>query len=460
MSIQITSTMIKRLLSKIPRPAALEPGLIEVLRYFSAIELIITSAALMVSIYISTTINNLSMTVVPLDMLLGILRGSWMLLYLSPCNQWLRHKLGHAYLPLAIWVTVIELMARQRLWYILTIGLEPTLHFNIYPVMVDNVSGIVPMLAMIEWQVAPALAVLLILMSWQYDFKRVLVLCTLTGAVDIFFPVPYSKLAMVSVTSNFAVPMTTIGVLMRSATFLTAGYIITELMKVQRKQRKELTEANVKLASYAAMIESLAISRERNRLARELHDTLAHTLSASSVQLEAVNSLWDTDSKKAHAILQQSLSATRAGLTETRRALAALRASPLEDLGLLLALRELAATTEARCGCKIELDLPEQVAELPVEIEQAVYRVAQETFENIARHAQARQVALRFRCVDGSIQLEINDDGVGFMPQGVDQGRSFGLRGMMERVRALGGLLDIHSQPGKGTNIRLQLKVA
>src|SRR4029078_5838718 len=109
-------------------------------------------------------------------------------------------------------------------------------------------------------------------------------------------------------------------------------------------------EANAKLVDYASTNEQLAVTRERNRVARDMHDTLAHTLSAVSVQLEAADSVWDSQPQQAHELLQKSLASARAGLGETRRAVRALRASPLDDLGLGLALRDLAESTADRAG--------------------------------------------------------------------------------------------------------------
>src|SRR5439155_20678930 len=128
---------------------------------------------------------------------------------------------------------------------------------------------------------------------------------------------------------------------------------------------------------HAGTLESLAVSRERNRMARELHDTLAHTLSGLSVQLETVEAYWDVEPRTAHAMLDRALEATRDGLQETRRALKALRASPLDDLGLGLALRRMAESAVARANIELDLEIPEQVPPLAPDVEHCIYRVAQ-----------------------------------------------------------------------------------
>ncbi|MEL6152295.1 MAG: sensor histidine kinase, partial [Chloroflexota bacterium] len=241
--------------------------------------------------------------------------------------------------------------------------------------------------------------------------------------------------------------------------FMMIGYLITRLVEAQRQHRRELMEARSKVANYAAMVENLAITRERNRMAREMHDTLAHTLSATSVQLEAVNSLWDADEQKAQSMLQRALGTTRNGLTETRRALQDMRASPLEELGLVLAIKELGETTQVRCGSAVTLNVPEKIEELSFEIEQTVYRVTQEALENAVRHANAKNVTVNVQQIDDRLRVEICDDGRGFDMATVDMNGHYGLKGMMERVDALGGDLQIDSKPDYGTQVRLMMRV-
>jgi signal transduction histidine kinase len=236
---------------------------------------------------------------------------------------------------------------------------------------------------------------------------------------------------------------------------LLIGYMITRIMTTQRQQRPSLAEANTKLARYAATLEQLATTRERNRLARELHGTLAHTLSAVAVEQEAVSALWDADPAQARAMLEQSLSATRIGLAETRRALQALRSSPLEDFGLALAIRQEAESVAARANLALDLHIPERLDNLPPDVEQCIYRVAQEALANVAHHAQARRVKLNLLREDGRLVLSVSDDGCGFDPDTVDTEYHLGIRGMRERAKMVGGILSIDSEPGQGVTVRL-----
>jgi signal transduction histidine kinase len=116
-----------------------------------------------------------------------------------------------------------------------------------------------------------------------------------------------------------------LGSFARSGIFVIVGWIENRLVMLQRSQQEQLVEANQKLREYALASEKLAQTQERNRLARELHDTLAHTLSSLSVQLEAIKALFDRDPAEARKMLSRTLENTKSGLADTRRALVDLR---------------------------------------------------------------------------------------------------------------------------------------
>lgn len=293
------------------------------------------------------------------------------------------------------------------------------------------------------------LLVPLILVGWQYNFRAVLVYCVGTGALDAIL-----SLSIVSQDNLWSLLEV---IQIRSIFYMLIGYIIVQLVTAQRQQRQALVQANTQLAQYATTLEQLAVSRERNRLAGELHDTLAHTLSGTAVQLEAVKTVWETDPAQARAMLEQSSKAIRTGLTETRRALQALRAAPLEELGLVLAVHELAESAARRTGARLDWQGPEQIDKLAPVVEQGVYRVAQEALANVAAHALAHQLSVQWRRHNGQLTLQIADDGCGFDLYGVDTGRHFGLKGMRERADMIGAVLKVDSQPGQGTTVCLTI---
>ena len=254
--------------------------------------------------------------------------------------------------------------------------------------------------------------------------------------------------------------------ILQAVTMVLAGSVTATLATVQAAQRADLSEAyqrqaaaNARLQQHAATLEKLATSRERNRLARELHDTLAHSLSAVTLQIEAVRALWPTQPEKAQRILAQADETARTGLAEARRALQALRASPLEDLGLAQAVRELAETAAARTGAELAIHIPESVAgELSDSVEQGVYRIAQESLENVVRHAGARQIELELRETDAALILTVQDDGQGIETDAL-AGQSeerMGILGMRERAALIGGQLEIRSEAGAGTRVILK----
>jgi signal transduction histidine kinase len=300
------------------------------------------------------------------------------------------------------------------------------------------------------WQLVVVLFLPLVLMAWQYDFHWVLRFSAGTALLDVGL-----TLLAASAGSWAGIHLLLSIISMRTVLYIIVGYMITRLVTAQREQRQALGQANTRLTHYAGTLEQLSISRERNRLARELHDTLAHTLSGLAVQLEAVDAAWETNSTVAHTLLEQSITATRSGLTETRRALRALRASPLEDLGLSLAIRHLAESLAGRTGLSLDLRLPDDQDNLSPPVEQCVYRVAQESLANIDRHAGARRVGVRLEHTNHHLTLTIVDDGQGFGPDNANTENHFGLKGMEERAAMVGGTLKVETQPGAGTSICL-----
>ena len=166
----------------------------------------------------------------------------------------------------------------------------------------------------------PLLFMSLILTAWQYGWRAVILFSSGISlfmlGLHLFFFRPGG--------ASLMPPLTVL--LIQFISFLVVGYFISTLIKRLKQQQDSLAQANAQLTDYAATLEELTISRERNRMARELHDTLAHSLSALSVQLETVKAYWDVDSAAAQQMLDKSLTATRSGLQETRRALKSLRA--------------------------------------------------------------------------------------------------------------------------------------
>lgn len=292
----------------------------------------------------------------------------------------------------------------------------------------------------------------LMVAAWLYPWKYLILFALGTAGLEILIleilPRPLNEEAYQAVVFIAIV---------RSVSFLVVGYFTNQLVHRLQEQQDKLAQANVQLTLYATTLEKLTISRERNRLARELHDTLAHTLSGLSVQLETASAYWDVKPETARQLLAQSLVVTRSGLDETRRALKALRASPLDDLGLWLALRTLAEAAAERGKLHLELDLPPKQPALAPDVEQCIYRVAQEALENVLTHANAQNLSVRMELQGEEVCLTVQDDGLGLDLEQAEQVGHYGLAGMRERAELAGGQMEIDSQPGKGMCVRLRL---
>ncbi len=303
------------------------------------------------------------------------------------------------------------------------------------------------------WLIFPFLSIPLILMAWQYSYREVVWFCVSTAMLDL-------GLVMISHQDR---PFHTFysggSVLTRTLFFLVIGKVVSTLMEAQRSQRRQLARANRRLVRYASTIEQLSVTRERNRLAQEMHDTLAHTLSALAVELDALSTVWTPEASRARRILDHALSTTRNGLDETRRALRDMRASPLEDLGLARAVRNLARNTADRCGLQLTLKGSEDFGDLPPEVEHTYYRVAQEALENVVRHADADALVAGLEWQDHQLVLTIQDDGKGLPDAMFRDPSHFGLRGMCERADFIGGDLTIRSDPDEGTTIVLRTEI-
>ncbi len=222
---------------------------------------------------------------------------------------------------------------------------------------------------------------------------------------------------------------------------------------------EELQMAHRQLREQATQAEELAISRERNRLAREVHDTLGHRLTVAAVQLEGAQKLISRNPDKAAGMIGTVREQVVEGLSELRQTVAALRAPLEDDLSLPKALTRLVAQFEQATGIPTQLELSDRPFDLPTEYRQALYRTVQEALTNIQKHAQAHAVTVHLTPCDASgrnaWQVSVEDDGVGIDPQEMDRG--FGLHGLRERADQLNGCLAVETSPVGGTRITLNL---
>ena len=348
-------------------------------------------------------------------------------------SGWLPKKSGWMAPLLAALITIAPILVNY------------TANIHLPPAPLSNLEGMV-------LRQLPVLFIALVLVAWCYDLLTILLYSLGTNLLEIGIVIGFALLDGERLTALFFI------VLIRTVCLIVVGIFVNQLITRLRAQQESLRTANLQLAHYASTLEDLTISRERNRMSRELHDTVVHTLSGLSVQLETTQAYLDVQPETARNLLEQSLEATRSGLQETRRALKALRASPLDDLGLVQAIRTMADTAAQRARFAVQLTLPEHDPVLSPDVEQCLYRVAQEAVENVVHHANALQVGVRLSVKERGIELLIQDDGIGFNPDRGRQPGHFGLEGMRERARLAGGDLAITSIPGGGTTIRLVIE--
>jgi signal transduction histidine kinase len=243
--------------------------------------------------------------------------------------------------------------------------------------------------------------------------------------------------------------------------------LFVEAVATQSERRREmiaeLERARAENAELLAQVRQAAVLGERQRLAREIHDTLAQGLTGIVTQLEAAEAALPDRPQAARGHLDAARRLARESLGEARRSVQALRPGPLEDGRLVDALTDVASAWSGGSGVPAVVTCVGEARPLPSETEVTLLRVAQEALANAGRHARASAVALTLAFGDGQVSLDVTDDGVGFdpavPPAGNGSGGGFGLTAMRERVAALQGSLDVESGPGQGTTIVATLPV-
>jgi signal transduction histidine kinase len=202
--------------------------------------------------------------------------------------------------------------------------------------------------------------------------------------------------------------------------------------------------------------EELLILEERNRIAREMHDGLAQTLTQIRNRCEYVTRILHVDQGRATTELEQVRADLKQSVTEVVRMINALRPLTLDELGLDGALRKLAEEFTIAGRLRIELDLPAEDPHLPPQIELTIFRVAQEALNNVVRHSGADSCWLTLHLTPGQILFSVQDNGTGFgLAPGIPllDGPHRGLTHIRERIRELGGILTVISTPGGGTQL-------
>lgn len=231
----------------------------------------------------------------------------------------------------------------------------------------------------------------------------------------------------------------------------------------QRAGNARLAASRAELRRLVAALDS-AQESERGRIARELHDDLQQTLAAIRMDAAAARDKLAPDPAAASALLAGVDALASAAIVSTRRIVNDLQPRMLEDLGLVAALEALVRQFSQRSGIACQLEARDDLNHAALDsasTQAALYRVVQEALNNVLKHARASAVQIRLEgTADGDLALRVSDNGQGMQSCDRDKPQSFGLLGMQERVRALGGVLHIDSEPGAGTVIEVRVPVA
>ena len=232
---------------------------------------------------------------------------------------------------------------------------------------------------------------------------------------------------------------------------------VQRLQAQLRQQNERLQVAETELSRALTQerllnekIAEMTTLEERNRIARDIHDSLGHALVALNIQIEAALTLWDTNPDKACESLKEAKQLGSEALTAVRTSVADMRADTLrgELLGQAMEtlIQEFRLATQITPSVHLDLSFP-----FPRDVNMVVYRIVQEGFTNICKHAEATVVSLILQTTTNELILNLTDNGNGFCIHNAQEG--FGLQGMRERVTALGGRLEIQSEPGQGCQI-------
>jgi signal transduction histidine kinase len=371
-------------------------------------------------------------------------------LYLPQLPRWLKG----AYLPIALGIVTILIVAEGRVsqWIVLNtdfpLDLPPNLEASIQALIKGPAFSLISTLGN-----ASSLFVPLVFVSWQYNLRSVILFIILTSSLELLTLMPIRDVN----SPEFSIEV--FAIFTRNGAFFIVGYIVSQLSTMQRKQHDDLIASHRQLALYAATQEKLLVSQERNRLARELHDTLAHTMSAVTVKLNATHLIWERDPERAKTMLGEVIASMNEGNVEIRRALRDLRATPLDDMGLVLAVRHLAEAAAQRGSLALDLDTPNNELRLAPDIELGIYRIAQEALTNAVEHANATEICLSMQEQEKRFVLVVKDNGTGFVLSDAENSGRLGLVGMKERAAMLGGKLSIETVVKKGSRIEFALEM-
>jgi signal transduction histidine kinase len=313
--------------------------------------------------------------------------------------------------------------------------------------------------------VAAALWASLLVLHWIFlllMFSAYHLACSAPAPARRAVPRIAAVSALVVATASARAGFQPLDLVFYAAVTLALGLFVamTQAIHEQSEQRRQLLEQlESARAELAAAERRAGVLAERQRLAREIHDTLAQGFASIVMLSEAARAQARTSPQAAMRRLEEAGQAARASLGEARRAIWALRPEALEHGSLGRALGELAAQFGAQTSIDTHSAVTGEEHQLAAEAQEALLRIAQEALANARKHARAHRVRLTLSYLDHATLLDVRDDGIGFDPAGPARNGpgGFGLAGMRERLAAHGGTLTVESAPGQGTTVTAAL---
>lgn len=279
---------------------------------------------------------------------------------------------------------------------------------------------------------------------------------------------PFNQIALFGIASQCLTFFSITGFSILIQNLIAERFKRNHLFQQLQLANTDLEEAHRQLAQSVEQEQELAILRERTRLAREMHDTLGHALVLITVKLEAAQRLRERDPERCDQELESTKEITRESMSALRASIANLRTPALQHKGIKQALIHSLDELRQRAGLDVSHTLQGELESLADPLKETLWKVSQEAFANIEKHAHAQHVTLSLRQEEGNLILILQDDGIG-LPTAYCQHQEdgslachspeghYGLRGMLERVESVGGRLSLRSGEKQGTTIEVTL---
>jgi signal transduction histidine kinase len=262
---------------------------------------------------------------------------------------------------------------------------------------------------------------------------------------EIVFQLYSNEKQLKALIMNMAINITLLFCLITVFVFLLVNALMSEY-----RSRQELGTVNKQLRQYALLIEDRAMLQERNRIAREIHDSLGHSLTAQNIQLANALLYLRSNLERTETFLTEAKKLGSHALQDVRHSVATLRADPLRGKPLKIAIAELIKDLQHRTEINFHYhsNIPDR---LPNEITSTVYRIVQEALTNMIKHSEATEVKISLQLIFNYLEVQVKDNGTGFDPQ--ENTTGFGIQGMRERTTALRGKFNLVSFPEKGCQV-------